>query len=138
MKCRWLTRSDSNHGLSGGFLWIMSAFKTSSFRGPTPLHLPVALLPLGGQPNQPLLKMTFTLQAVEKLWHIQDSHDQIMALALRQKCLKPAQLFPLRSQAAARSVSQREDPRVPACPLCERHIQAETEAETEMETETRI
>ena len=38
--------------------------------------------------------------AVEQMWHMQDSHGQILALALRQKSLQRLKLFPLRSEAA--------------------------------------
>ena len=34
-----------------------------------------------------------------RLWHIYDSHGQILALAFRQKSLKPCEVFPLRSEA---------------------------------------
>ena len=37
--------------------------------------------------------------AVERMWHLQDSQGQIMALAFTQTPLKPFKLFPLRSDA---------------------------------------
>ena len=37
--------------------------------------------------------------AVERIWRIQGSQAQILALDFRRKSLKPFQLFPLRSKA---------------------------------------
>ena len=37
--------------------------------------------------------------SIERIWHIQDSQGQILALALRHKSFKPSKLFPLRSEA---------------------------------------
>jgi len=40
--------------------------------------------------------------AVERMWQMQDSQGQILALAFRQKSSKPCKVFPLRSEAATR------------------------------------
>jgi len=37
--------------------------------------------------------------AVKKIWHLQDSQGQILALAFRRKCLKSFEMFPVRSVA---------------------------------------
>ena len=39
--------------------------------------------------------------AVERIWHVQDSIGQIMALAFRYKSTKPTKWFFLRSEAAS-------------------------------------
>jgi len=38
--------------------------------------------------------------ACKRKWHIQDSQDQILALAFRYKSLKPFKMFPFRSEVA--------------------------------------
>ena len=46
----------------------------------------------------------FEVPAVERTWHTQHSHGQILALALRQTSLNRFKFFPFRSEAARRTV----------------------------------
>ena len=55
-----------------------------------------------------------TLTAVERSRHTQDSHGQILAVALRFKCLKYLKVFPLRSDAAPPSPDTTNKARKPA------------------------
>ena len=65
--------------------------------------------------------------AVERIWHIQDSHSQILALAFKLKALKPCKLFNLCSEA---------DPHhVPAVCVCVRERERERARAKESERE---
>ena len=48
--------------------------------------------------------IAFEVPAVERTWHIQESHGQILALALRKTPLNRSQFFPVCLKAARRTI----------------------------------
>jgi len=46
------------------------------------------------------LTLLQTDSAIKRIWHMQNSHGQILALDFREKSLKPFELLPLRCTSA--------------------------------------